>query len=145
MNKYLIGFLVLVVGVAAGWYFLKGQGTPTGGSSFPEPSNATQETAATSASESAVATSSVAYTDSGFNPKTITVKQGTAVTFTNQSSGGMWVASDVHPTHQLLPGFDQLQLVVNGGSYQYTFVKVGTWTYHNHVKASEIGTVIVTQ
>ena len=93
---------------------------------------------------SAVATSSVQYGDSGFTPNTVSVKAGTTVRFSNQSSRGMWVASAVHPTHQLLPGFDQLQSVGKGGTYEYTFAKVGTWKYHNHVNATDTGTVVVT-
>lgn len=146
MNKYLIGLLVLVAGVLAGWYFLKGNAAVTTGTPVASPTAAmVEEKTATGAGESAVATSSVTYADSGFSPKMITVKVGTAVTFTNQSAGSMWVASDLHPTHQLLPGFDELKAVVTGGSYQYTFVKVGTWTYHNHMKPSDTGTVIVTE
>ena len=49
----------------------------------------------------------VTYTDTGFAPLSVTIKKGTTVTFVNESSRGMWVASAVHPTHQLLPGFDQ--------------------------------------
>lgn len=88
---------------------------------------------------------SVSYGASGFAPNTVTVKIGTTVVWTNQSQGGMWVASAVHPTHQLLPGFDQLRSVAIGGTYEYTFVKVGTWKYHNHVQASDTGTVVVTE
>jgi len=87
----------------------------------------------------------ITYTDGGFNPKTVTVKVGTTVTFMNDSSGLMWVASDPHPVHTLLSGFDELNSVSKGGSYEYTFTKVGTWTYHNHMNPSLKGTVVVTQ
>jgi len=87
----------------------------------------------------------VTFTDSGFSPKTVTVSSGSTVAFMNESTGGMWVASDVHPTHQLLPGFDAQKSVAKGGSYEYTFTKVGTWTYHNHVAPTQTGTVVVTK
>jgi plastocyanin len=87
----------------------------------------------------------VRYTDQGFQPFTVTVKIGTQVTFVNESASGMWVASAVHPTHQLLPGFDQLKSVSRGGSYTYTFEKVGTWQYHNHVTPERTGVIVVTQ
>lgn len=85
----------------------------------------------------------VIYDDSGFAPKALTVKVGTTVTWKNSGNKTMRVASAVHPTHQELPGFDQLQTVGSGGSYSYTFTKTGTWKYHNHVNPGETGMVIV--
>jgi len=67
----------------------------------------------------------------------------------------MWVASAVHPTHTLYAGtslsehcgngaandsFDQCDA---GDDYSFTFKKTGEWKYHNHVNASQTGTVIV--
>ena len=85
----------------------------------------------------------VTLTDQGFTPASITVKAGEKVTFVNQSSGQMWVASAPHPTHTDLPGFDELTSVGNGGSYDYTFVKVGSWKYHNHLNPNQRGVVVV--
>ena len=159
-RKILVGVIVLLVGVAVGWFVLQGgqqsqeQGTPTPpGQQIPVTPGVTEmvvvETSPGSATEKggvpAVATTTVQYTESGFGPNTITVKQGITVRFTNQSSRGMWVASAVHPTHQLLPGFDQLASVGKGGTYDYTFAKVGTWKYHNHTNVTDTGTVVVTQ
>lgn len=158
MNKYLLGFLVLVAGLLVGWY-ARGSApasentqqestqeesvetTPT------EEAITTQEQATVSGGETGgvVATASVQYTEGGFAPNTMTVKKGTTVVFTNRSQGGMWVASAVHPTHQLLPGLDQKQSVAAGGTYKYTFTLVGTWKYHNHVAPEDTGTVVVTQ
>lgn len=150
-NKIVVGLLVLLVGVGAGWYFLQGgkpvQETttppvikPTIGSELPATGSA-----GGSGGDKGIERPTVAYTDTGFAPKTVTVKKGTNITFINSSSKSMWVASAVHPTHQLLPGFDQLKSVSVGGSYEYTFEKVGTWKYHNHVQASDTGTVVVTE
>lgn len=87
----------------------------------------------------------VTYTNNGFVPSRITVKKGTTVSFVNDSAKNMWVASDVHPTHQLLPGFDQLKSVARGGKYDYTFAKIGTWKYHNHQFPADGGYVVVSQ
>jgi plastocyanin len=89
--------------------------------------------------------SNVSYTDDGFSPGVITVKVGTPVIFTNNSKNSLWVASSVHPTHLELPGFDQLKSVTSGGTYEYVFVKTGTWKYHNHMLPDDTGVVIVTQ
>lgn len=157
MSKLLIGLFVLVVGVGVGWYVLGGKSTQEGTSQqMPVPATTGVEEAvvitdeATTAGESmekggVMTKVTVAYTDSGYSPKEVTIKAGTAVVFVNQSSVGMWTASAVHPTHQLLPGFDQLKEVAKGGTYEYTFEKVGTWKYHNHLKATDFGSVVVTE
>lgn len=85
----------------------------------------------------------VTYSNDGFAPKEIAVSVGQTVRFVNESSGNMWVASDVHPTHNILPEFDQKQSVGNGESYEFTFTKTGEWKYHNHIKPNAIGTIIV--
>ncbi|MDO8451750.1 MAG: hypothetical protein Q7S76_02670, partial [bacterium] len=85
----------------------------------------------------------ITYSDSGFTPASVTVSVGTTVQFVNEAETGMWVASAVHPTHQLLPGFDELTSVGRGGTYEYTFGKVGTWKYHNHMAPTKTGVVIV--
>ena len=85
----------------------------------------------------------VNYTNSQFEPKEITVPLGTTVTFQNESDGGMWVASAIHPTHNIYPEFDELKSIKKGESYTFVFDKVGTWKYHNHVNSSKTGTVIV--
>ena len=87
----------------------------------------------------------VIYTDSGFAPKTIEVKLGGTVIFKNQSSHAMWVASGLHPTHELYPEFDNKKSVQPGGEYRFTFDKLGEWGYHNHEAAQDWGKVIVNQ
>lgn len=85
----------------------------------------------------------IRYTANGFQPNLATVKAGTKVTFRNESGGPMWPASAVHPTHQLLPEFDAKGSIANGGAYSFTFQKIGTWPFHNHLKPSFTGKVIV--
>ncbi len=161
-TKLIVGLLVVVAGLGLGWYILKGSyqtDTMTKEEAIvaPSPSFTTGETTVistipaypdtgTGTEKGGVMTkATVTYTDSGYAPSTLTVKKGTTVIFVNQSSSGMWTASGVHPTHQLLPGFDHLKSVAKGGSYDYTFVKVGTWKYHNHANPSDTGTVVVTE
>lgn len=155
-SKVFLGFLVVVLGVGIGWYVLKGQqsgegspntGVPSGqqnvGSS-PEFATPPVGGAEVGGKGGAMEKVVVTYTDTGYSPKSVIVKKGTTVVFMNDSSGGMWTASALHPTHQLLPGFDQLESTGKGTSYEYTFSKVGTWKYHNHVKATDFGSVMVT-
>lgn len=148
--------MVIVVGIVAGWYFLGGKsnipGMQRGNTSTPPAASGAPDRNVTITEESPVTGDRkggvsgevvILYTDSGYQPKTITVNVGTTVTFKNDSSRGMWTASAVHPTHQVLPGFDQLKSVAKGGMYAYTFTKEGTWKYHNHVNPTDTGTVVV--
>ena len=96
----------------------------------------------------------VTYTDEGFSPKEISVAKGQTVRFINKSSGNMWVGSAQHPDHIVYSGtslkdhcpdvdgnsFDQCE---SGDEYSFTFMKVGEWRYHNHVKPNEFGKVTV--
>ncbi len=148
MNKIVIGAIVLILGVAFGVYVFGGNFKPAGAGNVPSTANnevlPTTSPATASDSGETVASFTVNFTDNGFVPKSLTVKVGTTVRFTNESSGQMHVASNPHPTHTLLPGFDELQAVDKGGFYDYQFIKVGTWGYHNHLTPQVTGTVVVT-
>jgi|SRR3989344_7547850 len=161
-NKIFFGLLILASGVLVGWYVLKGN-TPSydmlnksGTTETVSPtSKAGLDNSDTTADSNASGESMekgggqerkvVTYTDTGFAPQVLTLKKGTTVTFVNESSRGMWVASAVHPTHQLLPGFDQLSTAGKGATYEYVFMKVGTWKYHNHVNPTDTASVVVTE
>lgn len=85
----------------------------------------------------------VRYTNNGFQPAKLTVPVNTMVEFINQSDKEMWVASNMHPDHEILPTFDQFKSVGKGQSYMYTFDKKGTWGYHDHINPSIEGVVVV--
>lgn len=142
MNKFILGVIVLLAGFGVGWFVRGSVPTPQ-----PQSEITQQEEVAVTPTPTmeVVATAAVQYTANGFSPATLSVKRGTTVIFTNASNGSMWVASAVHPTHQLLPGFDQKQSVTAGGIYQYTFTAVGTWQYHNNMNPQDEGTVVVIQ
>ncbi|HTK59608.1 MAG TPA: plastocyanin/azurin family copper-binding protein [Candidatus Baltobacteraceae bacterium] len=80
-----------------------------------------------------------------FSPATITVKKGTTVTWTNEGSAKVWIASDPHPVHDGYPGLDSGTDIGTGASYSFTFEKTGSWGYHNHLNPLVKGTVIVTE
>jgi plastocyanin len=86
---------------------------------------------------------SVSIDDEGFTPASITIPKGTTVVFTNNGQGSHWPASDPHPTHNGLPGFDAKQPLTTGETYSFTFDKVGTFGVHDHLNASLKGTIIV--
>lgn len=88
----------------------------------------------------------VEYTAAGFAPKTVTIKKGEMVKFINKSGNPMDVASSPHPLHTDYPEFDQGKSAFSGkDEYDFTFEKVGTWGYHNHLNPRDKGTVVVTE
>jgi|SRR3989344_1321493 len=82
----------------------------------------------------------VLYTDSGFEPADFEITAGTNVIFKNIGARQMWVASDDHPTHEILPDFDQKSV---GSEYSFVFTKMGAWNYHNHRFPGHGGTITV--
>lgn len=88
----------------------------------------------------------VTYTAQGFSPKSVTIKKGNAVVFENKTGKRMSVASSVHPTHLLYPEFDQYKTDQRGkDEFRFSFEKIGTWKYHDHLNSTMTGTVIVTE
>ncbi len=86
----------------------------------------------------------VTITDKGFEPATIQIEKGQQVSWVNQDQNLHRVASDPHPTHEGLVGFDSGEPLANGDSFSFTFENSGTYTYHDHRKPLDIkGTVIV--
>lgn len=73
---------------------------------------------------------------------TICVPVGGTVTWVNESSEDLWIASNPHPIHTDLSGFDAL---ASKSSYSYTFTKADTWGYHNHRNPAVTGAVIVVE
>lgn len=107
-----------------------------------------EETKSEMKEESAVKQSEmkVVYNTQGFSPESITVKKGETVVFENKTGKRASVASNDHPTHLLYPEFDQYKTDARGkDEFRFTFEKVGTWGYHDHLNASVRGTVIVTE
>lgn len=147
MEGKTIGIIIAVLVVLVGGWFLF-LGTPASA-----PTNGTPGTNGTIPASGVT----IAYTGEGFSPKSVTIPLGTTVTFVNQTSDRMWVASAMHPDHVVYDGtavaehcaagyagavpFDQCTA---GASYGFTFLKVGTWGYHNHAKATDFGSVTVT-
>lgn len=115
-----------------------------------------EEDTAGNAAPSAPISATVSYSANGFSPSSVTIKVGGTVTFVDQGTGKMWVASAQHPTHTAYSGttlsehcddaadvsFDQCK---NGPTYSFTFNKAGTWRYHNHSQASHFGSVTVVE
>lgn len=75
----------------------------------------------------------ITMSEAGFSPASVTVKPGTRVQFINNGQAQHWPASDVHPTHTVLPGFDAKRGLATGETYAFTFSKAGVWACHDHL------------
>lgn len=158
MDTKAVSIIVIIIVVIAGvWYFVMQPPSAAPVTSDTSNANALTAPAATATSSQAV---TIMYTGSGFSPANVTVQKGQTVTWVNQSSGKMWIASGVHPLHTLYDGtsvaqhctngapnsasvFDQCAATGAGSSFSFTFDKVGSWTYHNHTNPTSFGTVVV--
>jgi len=88
----------------------------------------------------------VTYNSQGFSPKSVTIQKGDTVVFEIKTGKAASIASDPHPMHTGYPEFDQYKSDQRGAStFRFTFDKVGTWQYHDHLNANMTGTVIVTE
>ena len=103
---------------------------------------------------SAPLAATVTYNGSSFSPSEVTIKKGGTVTW--GGTGNMWVASAQHPTHMVYAGTslqehcpegaaDAFDQCASGNSYSFTFDKVGTWFFHDHMNASAFGSVKVVE
>ena len=82
----------------------------------------------------------ITYTNEGFEPAALEVRIGAMIHFVNESDTQMWVASDSHPAHDILPTFDQFK---PGDMFMYVFEEPGTWEYHDHLNPTAVGTITV--
>ena len=86
----------------------------------------------------------ILYTETGFSPSRLEIEVGTTVNFKNLTNTPLWVGSDPHPTHTDHSDFDAKEDYLTDETYSYTFVRQGTYGFHNHKKSLHRGVVIVT-
>lgn len=125
--------------------------SPKPASTSPAPMPAAQPKPVVNPPALAPGTDAVNYTESGFSPAVLTISKGETVTFVNQSSAPIRVASNPHPLHNGYPTtggcvsstFDSCSDIRPGGSWSFKFDLAGRWGYHNHLNPSEQGTIVV--
>lgn len=84
-------------------------------------------------SEVAAEAVTITMSETGFAPETVAIAAGTEVVFVNNGQATHWPASDSHPTHTILAGFDSKRGLATGETYTYTFTKPGVWRCHDHM------------
>lgn len=107
--------------------------------------NSNVSTTASDSTQKGAAT--VSATDAGFDPKTVTVNAGEAITWVNNSSRAIQIASDPHPTHsdnpQVTGGQFTVEVKVGESKTVGAGTKIGSWGIHDHLKPSAKATVVV--
>jgi plastocyanin len=157
-----VTIIAIIIILGGGWWYFSSQAPAAPTTTTTTVNTDTTGTTDTGASTGEVATTTqtagatVHFTSAGFSPKNVTISVGQKVTFINDTSGAMWVASGQHPVHAAYDGtdeathcsgsytgptpFDECQ---NGTPYTFVFTKAGTFDFHNHLAAQFQGTVVV--
>ena len=148
MNKTVITVIIIVAVVLGGFLLLNRYSSPQ------TPSLDSSQDESLDLPQPVTDANVVRYTDSGYEPSTLTVNAGESVMFTNDSGRSLWTASAMHPTHLVYDGtslgehcpdatgtvFDQCAA---GDEYSFIFMESGEWGYHNHLNPSDFGTIVV--
>jgi len=127
MNKLFIIGIVGLIGIATAVFFITDDADPKTVEVLGEP------------------VLTITRTDEGYTPNEVTIKKGDIILWKNESSNFHWPASDIHPTHGIYPEFDPLRAVAPGEDWKFKYDKVGTWQFHDHLRANKIGKITVTE
>lgn len=157
-KKYIIAALVVVLALyGAFWMGKRAAIAPEGQGSIPNGLEQATTTAPTTTVKviktTAPKTTSapamtkdgayiVSYTDRGFVPATIPIAKGKSVHFVNNSNKAMSVTSS-NTEVQMYSELNQGKVVGRGGVYDFTFLYVGTWNYHNRNNPQDKGVIMV--
>lgn len=85
----------------------------------------------------------ITFDGKSYSASNLTIAVGDTVTWKNEGTSNFWPASNVHPSHNILPEFDADKPLAPGSEYSYTFDKAGSWPWHDHLRARLGGTITV--
>ena len=141
MNSKLLLVIVALIVVFGAFTFLGNKKmTPATTSTQQSGSMKSQETTTPVVTQPTNSAVNIILTDAGFSPKDVTVKAGTRIVWINKSGKTGNVSSDDHPTHRLYP-FLNIGNFESGTTRQVVVENPGKYNYHNHLNASETGTI----
>ncbi|HEV7952023.1 MAG TPA: cupredoxin domain-containing protein [Candidatus Saccharimonadales bacterium] len=148
-KKTMIGIIVVASVIILGaWAYAATRPASESSINTPEKSDTTDtsspETTGTKAPSESSPVATITYTDDGFSPSTTTVKKGSTITVTNNSTVNVMLSSADHPTHVEQPELN-MSTLKPGESGTITLTKVGTWGFHDHIDESMTGTIVVTE
>lgn len=88
-------------------------------------------------------THEVVLTETGYEPKEITITINDVVEFKTVRGFQHWPASNLHPTHNLYSAFDPQQPIHADESWSFQFTQAGSWEFHDHLNSTYTGTIVV--
>lgn len=159
MNKSVLLIILALLLIGGGVYFYAQQKAETGPQDIKVESETQKENTQkpSPSAETSLKNNIITYTDSGFEPNSLSINTGEMVTFENRSSKNLWVASAMHPTHRGYPGsdiekcgtdkaisiFDACKGFAPNTFWTFTFSEKGDWKYHNHLNSQHFGGITV--
>lgn len=86
----------------------------------------------------------VEITSHGFEPQTIKIKKGEAVTWVNKAAQPRQIVADPYPSGDSMKSLNSVDPLAEGDTYAATFEKSGTVSYHDQLDPGGVkGTIIV--
>lgn len=84
----------------------------------------------------------VRITKSGFKPSTLVVQEGTKIIWTNSDNARHQVVANPYPSGDDLPGL-RSEILNNTQTYTYLTDKAGSFGYHDQLKPTVNGTIVI--
>jgi plastocyanin len=128
-----IGVVVVVIVVFLAVIFIQSNNSKS--SSNSSNSSSSQVSSNVISNNIAFKTESVEIQNMMFSPKTLTIKKGNSVTWTNSDTISHTVTSDT--------GAFESGTMTNGKTFSFTFNEAGTFTYHCNFHPNMTGTIVV--
>lgn len=84
----------------------------------------------------------VIYRSGIFSPTNLRIRAGDTVRFRNDTASEVRIVADLRAGQQN-PEFDSIGPIPTGGTFSYTFAKVGLFGYHDYDDENHTGVIIV--
>lgn len=138
---------ILVLLLAGAWFLLMNKDEANTANQAPLNTSTTTEDMTTeepnsSEGEDEVAAVTINYDGSTFTPNSVSIKTGERVRVVNNSSRTIDFASDEHPQHTDNSELN-IGILTPNQSKSFVIEKTGTWNYHDHLNASQTGSIVV--
>lgn len=153
IKKYIIVIITIVFAVWLGFFFKQKAAiapeAPVNGveematTTVNVATTTVKKTTTTKTATPKIGLYTVYYTDKGFSPTTIEIKVGSTITFVNDSSKDMSIASAGIGGFGAVTLFNQEGSVGRGGTFKVSPSGVGAWNYMNRMWQGDKGTIVV--
>jgi plastocyanin len=142
LRNIIIAIIVIVLAVVGFFLFRNFSQEP----SVTVVNTPTATSSATPSASEAESSATITYTSSGFLPSEITLQSGDELTWMNDGDKEIQIGADPHPIHtgnKEVSGGGFVLTLQPGEQATVTLEKKGTFGYHDHLNASQGGTITV--